>query len=269
MRKVLSYDIDSVAPYINWIYFFHAWGLSGKPAAEKQSLRKDAENMLEGWTANYHTHAAFALLDANSSGDDILVGDERLPMLRQQRMMEKAAPNLCLADFIRPASMGQKDRIGIFATTVDKSMESLYTHDDYRHMMAQTLADRLAEATAEKMHEEVRTRFWGYAPDEHLSIGELHQEAFQGIRPAVGYPSMPDTSMNFLLDRLLDFSSIGIRLTPSGAMMPHASVSGMLISHPQARHFSVGKIDEAQLKDYALRRGIPLEIMRKFLAASL
>jgi cobalamin-dependent methionine synthase I len=136
-------------------------------------------------------------------------------------------------------------------------------------MMAQLLADRLAEATAERMHQEVRTRYWGYAPDEQLSSDELHMEHFQGIRPAVGYPSLPDASLNFLLDRLLDMSQIGIRLTESGAMRPHASVSGLMMAHPQARYFSIGKIGDDQLADYARRRGIPLQLARKFLAANL
>ena len=136
-------------------------------------------------------------------------------------------------------------------------------------MMMQLLADRLAEATAERMHEEVRKHFWGYAKDEHLSIPEMQIEKFQGIRPAVGYPSLPDTSLNFVLDELLDMKQIGIRLTESGAMKPHASVSGLMMAHPKARYFSIGKIGEDQLRDYACRRGLPVEVCRKFLAANL
>jgi cobalamin-dependent methionine synthase I len=135
--------------------------------------------------------------------------------------------------------------------------------------MAQTVADRLAEATAEKMHQEVRTRYWGYAPDEHLSMQQLHIEAFQGIRPAIGYPSLPDTSVNFILSDLLDMKQIGIRLTESGMMTPHASVCGFMFAHPKARYFDLGKIGEDQLRDYAHRRGVPVELMRRFLANSL
>ena len=148
-------------------------------------------------------------------------------------------------------------------------METDFCHDDYQKMMVQLLADRLAEATAEKLHEEVRRKDWGYAPDEQLTIEEQHAERFQGIRPAVGYPSLPDTSLNFLLDDILHFKQIGIRLTESGAMKPHASVSGMMIAHPQAHYFSIGRIGEDQLRDYACRRGIPAEILRKFLASNL
>jgi cobalamin-dependent methionine synthase I len=136
-------------------------------------------------------------------------------------------------------------------------------------MLAQTLADRLAEATAENLHEEVRKHQWGYAPAESLSMKQLHNEEFQGIRPAVGYPSLPDQSVNFILDDLLDMKQIGIRLTENGMMMPHASVSGLMLAHPASRYFSVGKIDEEQLKDYASRRGMPMDEMRRFLGANL
>ena len=136
-------------------------------------------------------------------------------------------------------------------------------------MMMQLLADRLAEATAERLHREVRRTYWGYAPDEHLTMRELHAEHFQGIRPAVGYPSLPDTSLNFVLDELLDMKQIGIRMTESGAMKPHASVSGLMLAHPQARYFTLGKIGEDQLVDYARRRGLPVEAVRKFLAANM
>lgn len=121
-------------------------------------------------------------------------------------------------------------------------MERLYGQDDYKRMLVQTLADRLAEATAEKLHEDVRRKEWGYAPDERLTVRELHNERYQGIRPAVGYPSLPDQSVNFLLDELLDMKQIGISLTENGMMTPHASVSGLMFAHPESRYFSIGKI---------------------------
>ena len=141
--------------------------------------------------------------------------------------------------------------------------------DPYQKMMAQLLADRLAEAAAERMHEQVRKEYWGYAKGEQLTIPEMLIEKFQGIRPAVGYPSLPDTSLNFVLDELIDMKQIGIRLTESGAMKPHASVSGLMMAHPQARYFNLGKIGEDQLQDYARRRGLPIEVCRKVLAANL
>ena len=162
--------------------------------------------------------------------------------------------------------------MGVFAATVDADMEHLYETgayaDDFKHLLAQTLADRLAEASTEKMHQEVRTTYWGYAKDEQLSIEDLLVEKFAGIRPAVGYPSLPDQSVNFVLSEWLGFPEIGIRLTENGAMVPHASVSGLMLSHPSARYFAVGKIGEDQLEDYARRRGLPVETMRKFLAAN-
>lgn len=148
-------------------------------------------------------------------------------------------------------------------------METDFDADPYQKMMMQLLADRLAEAAAERMHEQIRKEFWGYAAQEHLSIPEMLVEKFQGIRPAVGYPSLPDTSLNFVLNDILNMKQIGIRLTESGAMKPHASVSGLMFSHPQARYFAVGKIGEDQLHDYAHRRGLPVEVCRKFLAANL
>lgn len=265
----LNYDIHELVPYINWLYFDHAWSMAGKPEDARQKLRRDAEAALQRLEGQCRAHAVFGLFDANGDGDDIVIGSLRLPMLRQQTPMAAGQPNLCMADFLRPLSSGVADRLGVFATTVDKSMEASCPGDDYAHMLLQTLADRLAEAAAEKLHQEVRTRYWGYAPDERLTMEQLHREEFQGIRPAVGYPSMPDASINFLLDRLLDFSRVGIRLTESGMMMPHASVSGLMLAHPEARYFSVGRIDETQLRDYAHRRRVPIELMRRFLAGCL
>jgi len=274
----LSYTISEVTPYINWAYFFYAWGMHGKPEEERHRLRSEAEQLLATLDDTYHTHGLFLLFEANSKGDDILVcrsenGDGRtervavrIPLLRQQ---EAGSDYLCLADFVRPQSSGETDKMGVFATSVDYGLETDFDDDPYQKMMVQLLADRLAEATAERMHEEIRKTYWGYAPDEDLTIEEMQQEHWQGIRPAVGYPSLPDTSLNFVIDQLLDLKQIGIRLTESGAMKPHASVSGLMLSHPQARYFSVGKIGDDQLHDYALRRGLPVETVRKFLAGNL
>jgi len=184
-----------------------------------------------------------------------------LCFLRQQH-----PPFLCLSDFISP----ETDQIGLFAVSVDANFEQLYAEtDSYRHLLAQTLADRLAEATAEMAHEQVRRSYWGYATDEHLSVPELHKEHFQGIRPAVGYPSLPDQSINFDLDRLLHFSTIGISLTEHGAMQPHASVSGLMLAHPKASYFSVGPIGEDQLADYAQRRGVTSDELRPYLSGNI
>lgn len=267
---ILTYDISDIRPFINWIYFDYAWSMNGKQGEERDRLHADANAMLDSWQGRWHSHAVFDIFDANSDGDDIIVDNRiRLPMLRQQKPNYQGAPNYCLADFIRPLSSGIKDRIGAFATSVDFGLTKGYDDDVYNKMLSQVLADRLAEGTAELMHSQVRRKYWGYAPDEELSMADIHAEHYQGIRPAVGYPSMPDTSMNFLLDQLIDMKGIGIRLTPSGMMQPHASVSGLMFAHPKAKYFDLGKIGEDQLQDYARRRGLPLEVMRKFLAYRL
>lgn len=268
----LTYDISELIPYINWPYFFFAWQV--KEQAEKDRLRQEAETLLQQLEGKYHAYGLFELFDASSDGDDIVVprsvrSEEcgvRIPCLRQQ---QGNSPYLCLSDFFPPLNISPSSKIGIFATSVDIGLETDFDADPYKKMMAQLLADRLAEAAAERMHEQVRKEYWGYAKDENLSIPDMLVEKFQGIRPAVGYPSLPDTSLNFVLDDLLDMKQIGIRLTESGAMKPHASVSGLMLAHPEAHYFSVGKIGEDQLRDYASRRGLPLELCRRFLAANL
>ena len=218
----------------------------------------------------FQTHVRFGLFDCNSKGESVLIDELEIAFLRQQK-----PPFLCLSDFIRPVNAeGICDHIGIFAACADEAIEHRYAEgtaeaDAYQHLLCQTLADRLAEAAIERAHEAIRKFYWGYAPDEKLSIADLHAERFQGIRPAVGYPSLPDQSLNFDLDHLINFSAIGIRLTEHGAMIPHASVSGLMISHPEARYFSVGKIGEDQLLDYARRKGRTPEELRPFLSANL
>ena len=277
----ITYEISQIVPYINWVYFYYAWGIHSRPEAEQQKLRQEAEEALQQVEGRYHTYALFELYEAHNDGDDIVVNrskrgevrGERLPLLRQQ---QPASDCLCLSDFISPSDRSLTShlspltsKIGLFATSVSHGLETDFDADPYQKMLMQLLADRLAEATAERMHEEVRKNYWGYAADERLSIAEMQVEHFQGIRPAVGYPSLPDTSLNFVIDELLDMKQIGIRLTESGAMKPHASVSGLMMAHPKARYFSIGKIGEDQLRDYARRRGLPVEVMRKFLAANL
>lgn len=267
-----TYSISELTPFINWLYFYHAWGLSGKPREDKEKMKQEALQMLASWEEKYHTHAIFRLFEVCSEGDDLIffLSEKKLrfPMLRQQHPSAPGEPNLCLADFIRPLSQGIRDQIGVFCTSVDGTIIDEYRHDDYLNMMAQTLSDRLAEATAEKLHEEVRRdrAYWGYAPDENLTIEQQHREEYQGIRPAIGYPSLPDTSANFLIDQLIDMKQAGIRLTETGMMTPHASVSGFMFAHPKSRYFELGKIGDDQLRDYARRRGVPVELMRRFLA---
>lgn len=294
------YSISELIPYINWIYFHYAWSVP-MGSREAVQLETDARRLLAHITPYTTVRAVVELFDCNSEGDDILIyprerklicasevcAEEmsrrlvRLPMLRQQRA-GKDGFCLCMADFLRPAVSGRRDRIGVFATTVSAEPHSVSpvsrnlsfspltpTVDDYRRLLLQTVSDRLAEAAAELLHLQVRRRIWGYAPNENLSMEDLHAERFQGIRPAVGYPSLPDVSLNFLLEELVHFSSIGIRLTEHAMMQPHASVSGLMIALPQAHYFSVGQISEAQFQDYAHRRGVSAEVLRPYLAGNI
>lgn len=293
---LLTYNIANTAPYINWIYFFHAWGFQPRfatianlhgcdscralwlasfpqadcnKAAESMQLFKEAQRMLARLEGVLQMKCLFRLCRANADGDNLLLDDVTFPLLRQQTPHADDSPYLCLSDFVRPRSSGIADTVGVFASTVQGEAEAACGDDPYRQLLVQTLADRLAEAATERMHLYVRRTAWGYAPDEDLPIADLLQEKFQGIRPAVGYPSLPDQSVNFLIDRLLDLSRIGIRLTENGAMHPHASVSGLMLAHPAARYFAVGRIGNDQLEDYARRRGLPVDEIRKFLAANL
>lgn len=292
----VTYNIHDLTEYINWIYFFHAWGFQPRytgiadihgcdacragwlasfpegeraKAAEAMQLHKEANRMLNKLDANFKVFAIYRLMEANADGDDLLLEGKRFPLLRQQTRIKPEDPFLCLSDFVRPLESGIKDTVGAFATTIDPNMESLFKEDDYKLMLVKTLAERLAEAAAEKVHEDIRKKVWGYAPDENLTKKELLNEEYQGIRPAVGYPSLPDISVSFLLDELLDMKQIGIRLTENGMMQPHASVCGLMFAHPAAHYFSVGKIGADQLEDYAKRRELPVEVIRKYLAANL
>lgn len=301
MSTILSYKIHDVAPYINWIYFFHAWGFQPRFAAianihgcdvcraswlttfpveerskasEAMQLLKEANRMLDLLDRDYEVKTIFNLCKANSDKDNLVIEKNEhetviFPLLRQQTPKRDGSPFMCLSDFIRPLSSGIPDTIGAFAASIDADMEALYEQDPYKHLLVQTLSDRLAEAATEKMHEQVRKEFWGYAKDEDLTIPDLLVENYQGIRPAVGYPSLPDQSVNFLLDEILGMNQIGIVLTENGAMYPHASVCGLMFAHPASEYFSVGKIANDQLEDYVRRRGKSMEEVRKFLAANL
>ena len=276
MRK--DYTISDLTAYINWVYFFHAWSVKAD-TDEGRQLWLEAQTMLDRLHPYVKIKTVVEILPAYSDGDDILVqkmmqcecgsshplGEPiRIPMLRQQTIGDDGYCR-CLSDYIRPQSSLRQDRIGVFAASVSIAVESASVSDGYSQMMLQTLADRLAEAGAERLHEEVRKTIWGYAPDEHLTIEELHQGKYQGIRPAVGYPCLPDMSINFILDEIIGFKGIGVTLTEHAMMHPHASVSGLMISLPQAQYFSVGQIDETQVKDYARRRNMAYTEIKKYL----
>ena len=244
-------------------------------ATEAMQLYEDAQKLLKNCDELFFTNAKVAIIPARSEKEDIILycneSAKRLPLLRQQ-MADNDGLCKCLSDYVLPINtipteknIGVADHIGVFACCTDKEFEEKASDDEYLHLLHQTLADRLAEATAERLHEFVRKDIWGYAPNEHLCIEDLFSEKYQGKRPAVGYPSLPDQSLNFLIDEILDFSSIGIRLTENGAMKPHASTSGLMFAHPEVKHFCVGKIGMDQLSDYAKRRNVSTEYIKKFL----
>ena len=266
-RHIFHYDISEVVPYIDWSYLLHAWGLTGKATEHTaEEVINDAKAILTATKGKYRTHAVFVLCDAKGADDDIIAQGIAIPCLRQQHTIGDK-PNLCLSDYVSPFG----DNIGLFATTIDNNFGKEYNDDTYQFLLAQTLADRLAEATASLLHKQVRTQqeLWGYSQHEELTIKELLQEKNQGIRPAVGYPSLPDQSIIFTLDKLLHLNDIGITLTPNGAMTPHASVCGMMFSHPQAHYFAVGKIDKVQFADYAQRRGTSITELQKYLSKNI
>lgn len=262
-RHIFTYSAYDLLPYIDWSYLFHAWKTNSN-SIEAEQLKKDAIELLTN-REDFTVKALFQLHEVHSDGDNIVFADATLPVLRQQHN-KKGEPNLCLSDFISP----HKDNIGIFATSIAKDIEER-DEDLYKQLLIQTLCDRLAEAAATLLHLNVRTRkeLWGYCPQEDLTIEELHREKYQGIRPAIGYPSLPDQSIIFIINKLMDLSQIGITLTPNGAMQPHASVCGLMFSHPATRYFSIGEISSEQLNDYARRRGITTEQLKPFLAKNM
>ena len=264
-RHIFTYEIAEVAPLIDWSYFLHAWGIA-KESTQADEIITESKALLAELDGKYRTTALFALCNAKGDGDNIVIEGTTLPLLRQQHCAE-GKYSRCLSDFISPHG----DTIGLFATSVESAFGNEYAGDDYRYLLSQTLADRLAEATATLLHRQVRTEsgLWGYSPDEKLTTEDLLAEKNRGIRPAVGYPSLPDQSIIFTIDTLLRLNEAGITLTPNGAMTPHASVCGLMIAHPAAQYFAVGKIDREQLLDYAGRRGIAPGEIERFLAKNI
>ena len=293
-RAFKSYDIAELARYIDWTPFFHAWELKGtyprilnddKYGEAARQLFDDAKAMLkqlveEKWlTAN----GVVGFWPANSIGDDIelYTDDTRskrlatLHTIRQQMDREKGKPNFALADFVAPKETGLADYIGGFAVTAGIGEEDMArrferANDDYSKIMVKALADRLAEAFAEALHEKVRRELWAYTPEEKFTNEELIAEAYAGIRPAPGYPAQPDhTEKRTLFTVLNAEKATGLKLTESYAMWPAAAVSGLYFSHPQSRYFGVGKIGRDQVEDYAARKGWSLAEAERWLAPIL
>jgi len=287
-------SIEVLKSFIDWTPFFITWQLAGKYPAildddtvgeQARRLFRDAEEMLDRIIAEkwLDVRVCCGIFPANSTGDDIEIypDDERkavravLRMLRQQTQKRQGQPNRCLADYIAPKEIGLPDHIGAFAVTAGHGIEAPLArfeadHDDYSAIMLKALADRLAEAAAEWLHKKVRREFWGYAPDEDLGNDALIREAYRGIRPAPGYPANPDHTEKPLLFELVNAEELtGISLTENFAMSPAASVCGLYFAHPESSYFSVGKILEDQVADYAKRKGMSTREMEKWLGSNL
>ena len=293
VRALPRYSLAELVPYIDWSPFFMTWELAGRyprilddavVGTAARALHADALRMLDLLVreGRLHAHGALGFWPANRAGtDDIAIWTddtrtERLATahhLRQQAKKGAPGPHYCLADFVAPAPIA--DYIGGFAVTAGLGVEELVreyeaARDDYNAIMVKALADRFAEAFAERLHERVRKELWGYVPDERLSNAALIEEAYRGIRPAPGYPACPDHAEKTTLFRLLDDGIAGnIELTETFAMLPAASISGWYFSHPEARYFGVGKIDRDQVVDYAKRVGIDLAAAERRLAPAL
>ncbi|MGA3063121.1 MAG: methionine synthase [Methylocystis sp.] len=293
-RGFATYDVAELVPYIDWTPFFQTWEFKGRypalledpergPAAK--ALFDDAQAMLkriveERW---FTPKAVIGFWPANAIGDDIALyaGESReerlatLYTLRQQLARRDGKPNVALADFVAPKDSGKADYIGAFVVTAGAEEEKISAryaraNDDYGSIMVKALADRLAEAFAERMHERARREFWGYASAENFSPEELPNEPYRGIRPAPGYPAQPDHTEKATLFRLLDAEKrTGVRLTESFAMTPASTVSGLYLAHEQAHYFGVAKVERDQVEDYARRKEMPVAEVERWLGPIL
>jgi 5-methyltetrahydrofolate--homocysteine methyltransferase len=294
VRVFHSVDLAEVRRYIDWQPFFNAWEMRGSypeildDAESGETARKlfeDAQEMLdkiveEGWLT---AKGVVGLFPANAVGDDLEVyldegrGEPHavLHHLRQQGAHRPGVPNRCLADYVAPKDTGLKDYIGMFAVTaglgIRERIEAFKAQiDDYSGILLESLADRLAEAFAERLHERVRRELWAYAPDEHLDNRQLLKEQYAGIRPAPGYPASPDHTEKQTMWDLLDVEgTIGMTLTESMAMWPGASVSGIYFSHPESQYFVVGRLAADQVADYAERKGWTTAEAERWLSPNL
>lgn len=292
--SVFEYDLNELRKYIDWTPFFSSWQLSGRypqilqdpiVGVEAKKLWDDAHKMLDQLIAEkwIKANAVLGIFPANSDGDDIIIWTDetrkeirmKVHHLRQQVSKAGGQYNYCLSDFVAPVESGKVDYIGGFAVTAGLDIENKVkefeaVHDDYNAILLKALADRFAEAFAERMHQRIRKEWWGYATDENLGNDELIAEYYQGIRPAPGYPACPDhTEKELLFDLLQVNGQIGITLTESMAMYPAASVSGWYFSHPESKYFPVTGIDKDQLEDYATRKGMPLREAERWLGPLL
>jgi 5-methyltetrahydrofolate--homocysteine methyltransferase len=282
-------DIAIIRSYIDWTPFFYTWEMRKKYPAiledelfgeQATQLFDDANTMLDNIINNnwLKAKAVIGLWKANSVGDDVYLFENETKIatynfLRQQS--KKSKSNRCLADFVAPLNSDKQDYIGSFVCTAGLGIEKQLAvfekdHDDYNSIMLKAIADRLAEALTEYMHEKVRKEIWGYASDEHLENEALISEKYKGIRPAPGYTACPDHTEKLKIFELLDAeNSIGVSLTESMAMKPNATVSGYYFAHSEAKYFSVGKVQDDQIVDYAKRKNMSVEQIEKWLRSNI
>lgn len=302
-RHVINHiPIEEVVPYIDWKFFFHSWNLSARyhtihyvddckscttswinsfpenereKAEEGAKLYSDACKMLENLIYNKaeYIKAVYGIFEAYSDDESIYINDIKFPMLRQQKKNDKGE-YISLCDFVVPKKNNRTDYLAGFTVTAGvgaNELLSAFEHqgDEYNVLLLKSVLDRLAEATTEYLHMRVRKDFWGFAPDEDLTVEDMFTLKYRGIRPAVGYPSIPDQSINFVLNNdLLQSKEIGVELTENGVMIPNASVSGLIFAHPQSKYFTIGQISDQQAAEYIKRRGENPELINKFLAAN-
>jgi 5-methyltetrahydrofolate--homocysteine methyltransferase len=287
-REFVAFPLEELRKYIDWTPFFQTWMMAGRypgifqdpvVGTEAKKLFDDANRMLDDIIRNKSLQAngVVAFYEAVGDGDDVQLIDKGKALgtfhfLRQQNKKAEGLPNFCLADFISPEQ--GKDYFGMFAVTAGLGLEKIIERckakqDDYSEIMAKALADRLAEAFAECLHEKVRKELWGYDAAENLTNEALIAEQYNGIRPAPGYPACPDHTEKKLLFDLLDAGKAGIILTESYAMYPAAAVSGFYFSHPDSKYFGLGKIEKDQVEDYARRKGMSIQEVEKWLSPNL
>jgi 5-methyltetrahydrofolate--homocysteine methyltransferase len=286
-----EFDLSEIEKYIDWTFFFFAWKLTGKYPAifndpikgeEAKKLFDDAQGYLREIRENrlITSRGVMGIFPAESEGDDVRVFRGKkgksdpfmLRFLRNQEMKEKGVPNLCLSDYIAPASTGVDDNIGLFVVTADIDEEKMkhYNDDVYANFMIRILGDRIAEAAAELVHKKIRTEYWGFAPGEDLSPDDLFRNAFRGIRPAPGYPACPDhTEKRTIFDLLEAEKRTGVSLTENFAMVPVSSVSAYIFSHPRSTYFNLGKVGDDQLKDYAGRKEFTYQEASRWLSQNI
>lgn len=291
IRVFEEFDLNVLAKYIDWTFFFFAWKISGKYPAifddpvkgeEARKLFEDAQFYLNEIINRklIKANGVLGLFPAVSSGDDVIVADDSkggsvrtvFSFLRNQEQKEKGIPNLCLSDYIAPELSGLTDWIGAFVVTAALTDEALksYGGDDYATIMIRILSDRIAEAAAEYLHEQARKEYWGYSAGEDLTVDELLKTRYRGIRPAPGYPACPDHTEKRIIFDLLDAErNTGARLTENFAMIPPAAVCAYIFSHPLSSYFNVGRIGEDQLRDYASRKKMSVEEAARWLAPNL